>query len=200
MLADALTLVVTWAVYLAVLGAAAYVVTWPLLWGVSRLRSTPGRTRGWRPWLAWVLAAAFAALAALPLYANVERRARVAKAQGDVLLLGKALAVYAAHCGGPPAAGADGTDCPVATTPQTGAVPRALLTAQRSARGLQARAALEFIRGCRAAGRASAACMRTSSRPSAARACAPPATAWSRTRAAPPPVPERARPASGVAA
>ena len=53
--------------------------------------------------------------------------------------------MYAAHCGGPPAAGADGTDCPVATTPQTGAVPRALLTAQRNARGLQARAALEFI-------------------------------------------------------
>jgi len=144
-LADALTIVVTWAVYVAVLAAAAYVVTWPLLWGVGRRRADAGRTRGWRPWLAWLVAAAFAAVAATPLYANVERRTRIAKAQGDVQLIGKALDAYAAHCGAPAAAGASGGDCPVATAPQTGAVPPALLKAQRNARGVQAGPFLEFI-------------------------------------------------------
>ena len=62
MLADAVTIVVTWAVYVAVLAAAAYVVTWPLLWGVARRRADPGRARGWRPWLAWIVAAAPARL------------------------------------------------------------------------------------------------------------------------------------------
>jgi hypothetical protein len=144
-LADAVTLVVTWAAYLAVLVAAAYAVTWPVLWGVGRRRAEAGRARGWQPWLAWSAAAAFAALAVLPLSANVERRTRVAKAHGDVLLIGKALAAYAAHCGGPPPAGADSADCPVATTPQIGTVPGALLKTQRNARGMEVEAFLEFV-------------------------------------------------------
>jgi type II secretion system protein G len=41
---------------------------------------------------------------AVPLYANVQQRARIAKAQADVRALASAVSIYAAHMGGLPSA------------------------------------------------------------------------------------------------
>jgi type IV pilus assembly protein PilA len=43
---------------------------------------------------------------AIPLYANVQARARIAKAQADSRALASAVSIYAAHMGSVPAAGA----------------------------------------------------------------------------------------------
>lgn len=45
---------------------------------------------------------------AIPMYANVQRGARVAKAQADARTLGSAISAYAAHMGAAPASGAVG--------------------------------------------------------------------------------------------
>jgi len=42
---------------------------------------------------------------AVPLYANVQQRARIAKAQADTRALASAISVYAAHCGMLPGTG-----------------------------------------------------------------------------------------------
>jgi prepilin-type N-terminal cleavage/methylation domain-containing protein len=42
---------------------------------------------------------------AVPLYANVQQRARIAKAQADTRAMASAVAVYAAHCGMLPGTG-----------------------------------------------------------------------------------------------
>lgn len=136
MLAEAVRLVLTWLAYLAVLLAALYVVSWPVLWVAGRGRGPA--SRGWRPWAAWLVLAALLAAAAPPLAADVERRMRIAKAHGNVLLLGKAVAAYAAHCGGPPAADAAGDDCRVAAGAVRGPLPAALRKMQRNARGVEA--------------------------------------------------------------
>ena len=47
---------------------------------------------------------------AVPLYANVQLRARVAKAQADTRAIASAVSIFAAHCGNLPAAAA-GADC-----------------------------------------------------------------------------------------
>src|SRR4029450_8395602 len=39
---------------------------------------------------------------AVPLYANVQARARIAKAQADTRAIASAVGIYAAHCGGLP--------------------------------------------------------------------------------------------------
>lgn len=140
MLAEAVRLVLTWAVYAAVLAAALWIVAWPVLWARGRRRG-----RGRRPWLAWLVAAALLAAAAAPLAADLDRRARLGKARGDVLRLGKAVAAYAAHCGGPPAAAAAGGDCRVAAGPDRGPLPPALLKTQRNARGVEAGPFLEWV-------------------------------------------------------
>jgi type IV pilus assembly protein PilA len=44
---------------------------------------------------------------AIPLYANVQTRARIAKAQADTRTLASAISIYAAHMGAMPAALAD---------------------------------------------------------------------------------------------
>ena len=44
---------------------------------------------------------------AIPLYANVQTRARIAKAQADTRTLGSAISIYAAHMGTLPAALSD---------------------------------------------------------------------------------------------
>jgi len=41
---------------------------------------------------------------AVPLYANVQQRARIAKAQADTRALASAISIYAAHMGGLPSA------------------------------------------------------------------------------------------------
>ena len=69
---------------------------------------------------------------AVPLYANVQARARIAKAQADTRAIASAVSIYSAHCGGLPDNGASTTACPSATN-QSGAFPAVLLTQQTNA-------------------------------------------------------------------
>ena len=59
---------------------------------------------------------------AVPLYANVQARARIAKAQADTRAIASAVGIYAAHCGGLPDNGSTATSCPIAGG-QSGALP-----------------------------------------------------------------------------
>jgi prepilin-type N-terminal cleavage/methylation domain-containing protein len=69
---------------------------------------------------------------AVPLYANVQARARIAKAQADTRATASAVSIYSAHCGGLPDNGSAATTCPSATN-QSGAMPAVLLTQQTNA-------------------------------------------------------------------
>jgi len=69
---------------------------------------------------------------AVPLYANIMARARIAKAQADTRSVASAVAIYSAHCGGLPSQAAT-TDCPVTALAVDGALPPALLTQQTNA-------------------------------------------------------------------
>jgi prepilin-type N-terminal cleavage/methylation domain-containing protein len=73
---------------------------------------------------------------AVPLYANVMARARIAKAQADTRSVASAVAIYSAHCGGLPSA-APGVLCPTIPSAGTlsGNLPGALLVAQTNAQG-----------------------------------------------------------------
>src|SRR5438445_4624880 len=52
---------------------------------------------------------------AVPLYANVQARARIAKAQADTRAIASAVSIYSALCGGLPDNGSSATNCPSAT-------------------------------------------------------------------------------------
>ena len=69
---------------------------------------------------------------AVPLYANVQARARIAKAQADTRATASAVSIYSAHCGGLPDNGSSATTCPSANN-QSGAFPAVLLTQQTNA-------------------------------------------------------------------
>ena len=69
---------------------------------------------------------------AVPLYANVQARARIAKAQADTRAIASAVSIYSAHCGGLPDNGASTTTCP-SNSNQSGALPSVLLTQQTNA-------------------------------------------------------------------
>jgi len=69
---------------------------------------------------------------AVPLYANVQARARIAKAQADTRAIASAVSIYSAHCGGLPDNGATTTVCASAAG-QSGALPSVLLTQQTNA-------------------------------------------------------------------
>jgi prepilin-type N-terminal cleavage/methylation domain-containing protein len=66
---------------------------------------------------------------AVPLYANLQARARVAKAQADTRSIASALSIYTAHCGGLPDNGSASTTCPMALG-QSGTLPSALQAQQ----------------------------------------------------------------------
>jgi type IV pilus assembly protein PilA len=66
---------------------------------------------------------------ALPLYQNMQARARVAKAQADTRAMASAIGIYAGFCGGLPDNGSTATNCPTAAG-QSGAFPTVLLTQQ----------------------------------------------------------------------
>jgi len=70
---------------------------------------------------------------AVPLYANVQARARIAKAQADTRAIASAVSIYSAHCGGLPDASSSATTCPTSTAAQSGALPAVLLTQQTNA-------------------------------------------------------------------
>jgi len=69
---------------------------------------------------------------AVPLYANVQARARVAKAQADSRAVASAVSIYSAHCGGLPPLGA-GTSCLTSTAALDGDVPLGLMVVQTNA-------------------------------------------------------------------
>jgi prepilin-type N-terminal cleavage/methylation domain-containing protein len=69
---------------------------------------------------------------AVPLYANVQARARIAKAQADTRAIASAISIYAALCGGLPDNTSAATNCPSASG-QSGALPTVLLTQQTNA-------------------------------------------------------------------
>ena len=66
---------------------------------------------------------------ALPLYQNMQTRARIAKAQADTRAIASAVGIYSGVCGGLPDNTSTGTNCPMATG-QSGAMPSVLLTQQ----------------------------------------------------------------------
>jgi type IV pilus assembly protein PilA len=66
---------------------------------------------------------------ALPLYQNLQARARIAKAQADTRAIASAIGIYSGMCGGLPDNLSTATNCPMANS-QTGAIPSALLTQQ----------------------------------------------------------------------
>ncbi len=71
---------------------------------------------------------------AVPLYANVQQRARIAKGQADTRAVSSAVSIYMAHCGGLPApAGAAATNCPTSTAAAAGALPVVLFSQQTNA-------------------------------------------------------------------
>ncbi len=72
---------------------------------------------------------------AVPLYANVQQRARIAKGQADTRAISSAVSIYAAHCGGLPApAGAAATNCPTSIGGRGGRPPgRPVLAADERA-------------------------------------------------------------------
>jgi prepilin-type N-terminal cleavage/methylation domain-containing protein len=56
---------------------------------------------------------------AVPLYANIQARARIAKAQADTRAIASAVSIYSAHCGGLPNPASGAQNCPVSAAAQT---------------------------------------------------------------------------------
>ncbi len=97
---------------------------------MERLR--PQKERGFTLVEVMLVVAIVGILAAIavPLYANVQKRTRVAKVQADIRHLGTAIMVYSAHCGALPPVGPGTTGgCPAATA-DSGTLPEELTVAQ----------------------------------------------------------------------
>ena len=62
---------------------------------------------------------------AVPLYANVQARARIAKAQADTRAIASAVSIYSAHCGGLPGQRVDCHQLPRRRRPERRAPGRA---------------------------------------------------------------------------
>jgi len=66
---------------------------------------------------------------AMPLYQNMQARARIAKAQADTRAIASAVGIYSGVCGGLPDNTSAGTNCAMANG-QSGALPSVLMTQQ----------------------------------------------------------------------
>ena len=74
---------------------------------------------------------------AVPLYANVQARARIAKAQADTRAIASAVSIYSAHCGGLPDLASALQTCPTSNAVQTDAAVGGPLLVQQTNAQLQ---------------------------------------------------------------
>ena len=124
---------------------------------------------------------------AVPLYANVQARARIAKAQADTRAIASAVSIYSAHCGGLPDNGVGGHHLPDRRRPERRAPGRAPHAADERAEPGRRAVPEQLAHACRPAGRARA--------PRTSTPAPRPARSWSAAAATtPPPTPTAARP------
>lgn len=69
---------------------------------------------------------------AVPLYANTQARARIAKAQADTRYITTAITLYMAHCSGLPDPGSGANNCPTSAAAQANQPVSPALTVQQT--------------------------------------------------------------------